>query len=146
MDLKYLLETLHPHSVCCIFYHVNKDFYNASLSWREQKGTTLIMCAIGNWIFQKTTVKDGGLRLHFEVTVVICVVSASRRREELNIKCAWQINHAVLLTQPPSLSEVSMYFVHKLFICRFSMNYADSEYFRTNRGFHDILCTCINIL
>lgn len=90
--------------------------------------------------------KDGGLRLQYEVVVVICVVFAFCRREKLKIQRAWQINHPVLLTQPPSLSEVSKYFVHNLFICHFSMNYADSEYFRTNRGFHDILCTCMNIL
>lgn len=78
--------------------------------------------------------------------VKICVIAAFHRHEKLKIKRVWQINHPVLLTQPPSLSEVSKYFVHNLFIFNFSMNYADSEYFRTSRDFHDILCTCINIL
>lgn len=49
--------------------------------------------------------KDGGLGLQYEVIVVIWVVSAFCKREKLKIKRAWQINHPVLLTPPPSLSE-----------------------------------------
>lgn len=84
---------------------------------------------------KKTTVKNGGPRVQYEVIVVICNVFASCRFEKFKIKGAWQTNHPVLLTQPSSLSGFSKYFVHNLFICHFSMNYADSENFRTNRGF-----------
>lgn len=121
-----------------VFHH---DKYSG---WRHMnvlldslKSMTLIMCAVVNRIFQKkkTTVKNGGPRVQYEVIVVICNVFASCRFEKLKIKGAWQTNHPVLLTQPSSLSGFSKYFVHNLFICHFSMNYADSENFRTNRGF-----------
>lgn len=101
------------------------------------------MCRNGNWIFQKPLWKMEGWDYNMKLLWWSASSLPFLRREKLKIKRAWQINHPVSLTQPPSLSEVSKYFVHNLFICHFSMNYADSEHFRTNRGFHDILCTCM---
>lgn len=104
----------------CIHFITHLFLDESSLSpWRVLRLTSF---ECSPWFFQeydtnnvhsckqnlsKTTVKNGGLWLQYEVIVVICVVFASCRCEKPTVKEAWQTNHPVLLTQPPSLSGVS---------------------------------------
>lgn len=136
-------------------------FYNASLSWREQiyngdgaPADIIWMFSlipfeeldtnnVQNWKLDIPKTKNHCERWRAEIIqyevigVVIYVIFVFGRRENLRIKWAWQIYHPVLLTQPPSLSEVSKCILHNLLICHFSMNYADLNSFCTNRGFRD---------